>query len=65
MSTGENAGLSPEEQEARMTSFGKRTPMGRAGAPDDIAEAILYLASDASRYVTGQEIVVDGGYLVR
>jgi NAD(P)-dependent dehydrogenase (short-subunit alcohol dehydrogenase family) len=37
-------------------------PMGRLGEPDDIAEAALYLASEQSRYVTGAEIVVDGGY---
>jgi NAD(P)-dependent dehydrogenase (short-subunit alcohol dehydrogenase family) len=35
------------------------------GEPEDIAEAILYLASDASRYVTGSELVVDGGYTAR
>jgi NAD(P)-dependent dehydrogenase (short-subunit alcohol dehydrogenase family) len=37
-------------------------PMGRLGVADDIAEAVLYLASDAARYVTGAELVVDGGY---
>lgn len=37
-------------------------PMGRPGQADDIAAACLYLASDDGRYVTGTEIVVDGGY---
>ena len=65
MSTGERRGATPEQQEAAMASFGARVPMGRAGSALDIADAILYLASDESRYITGQEIVVDGGYLVR
>jgi len=39
-------------------------PMGRVGEPDDIADVILFLASPASRYITGQVIVVDGGLLV-
>ena len=39
--------------------------MRRAGSVDDIANAILFLASDEAAYITGQEIVVDGGYLVR
>jgi len=38
-----------------------RTPMGKLGEPDDIADAILYLASDAAKYVTGVILPVDGG----
>ncbi len=36
-------------------------PLGRIGAPDDVAYAVLYLASDESRFVTGAELKVDGG----
>ena len=38
-------------------------PMGRVGEPEDIADVILFLASEAARYVTGQVLVVDGGLL--
>ena len=38
-----------------------RTPIGRLGNADDIAYGMLYLASDESRYVTGAELVIDGG----
>jgi NAD(P)-dependent dehydrogenase (short-subunit alcohol dehydrogenase family) len=40
-------------------------PLGHLGEPDDIAYAILYLASDESKFVTGSELVVDGGYTAR
>ncbi len=65
MTTGERAGLGPEEQEKQLDGFARRVPMKRIGSQLDIAEAILYLASSESAYVTGQEIVVDGGYVVR
>lgn len=38
------------------------TPMGRLGTPEDLQGAAVYLASDASAYVTGHDLVVDGGY---
>ena len=41
-----------------------RHPIGRLGRPDDIAYMVLYLASDESTFVTGTEMVVDGGYLM-
>lgn len=45
--------------------FASIQPLPRAGVPNDIAEAALYLASDAAAFVTGIELVVDGGYLVK
>jgi NAD(P)-dependent dehydrogenase (short-subunit alcohol dehydrogenase family) len=39
-----------------------RIPMSRIGEPREIAEAVLYLASDASSYITGHTLFVDGGY---
>jgi 3-oxoacyl-[acyl-carrier protein] reductase len=43
---------------------GEYIPMGRIGEPEDIADVIQFLASNAARYMTGQVVVVDGGLLV-
>jgi 3(or 17)beta-hydroxysteroid dehydrogenase len=50
-----------EEERAKALS---RHPIGYLGEPDDIAYMVLYLASDESKFVTGSEMVVDGGYLM-
>lgn len=47
-----------------MRKYCEKIPMGRTGLPDDLASTVVYLASDASGYVTGQELYVDGGWLV-
>jgi 3-oxoacyl-[acyl-carrier protein] reductase len=47
--------------EADIESMAKCIPLGKLGAPHDIANAMLFLASDEAAYITGQTIVVDGG----
>jgi NAD(P)-dependent dehydrogenase (short-subunit alcohol dehydrogenase family) len=48
------AGLNPAD-------LGSQTPLGRVGRPDEVAAAILFFASDASSFITGQTLSVDGG----
>jgi 3-oxoacyl-[acyl-carrier protein] reductase len=55
--TAMTAKISPEAREALL----KQIPLGSLGQPDDVANAVLFLASPAARYITGQVLSVDGG----
>jgi NAD(P)-dependent dehydrogenase (short-subunit alcohol dehydrogenase family) len=57
------SGMNLEEADAFLKQVEQANAIGRIGRPEEVAAAVVYLASDASSYVTGTTIVVDGGYL--
>ena len=57
-----NIGGGHAQDPARQKAVGRMIPMHRVGFPDDVHGLALFLASPASGYVTGQEIIIDGGW---
>lgn len=57
--------MSPEQAEAFQARVLASIPMGRMGEPREIAHGCLFLASDESSYMTGSELVIDGGYTAK
>jgi len=55
-------GIFDKQPESFVERYSQKTPLGRMGRPDEIVGAVMYLASDASTYVTGENIMVDGGW---
>ncbi|HVV20694.1 MAG TPA: SDR family oxidoreductase [Pseudonocardiaceae bacterium] len=59
--TRSSLGTVSDDVAATMKAMAEQNPLGRLGAPEDIARTVAFLASDDAAYVTGQEIVVSGG----
>lgn len=53
--------VSPEDPSAAEAGFAQAIPLARVGRPEEAAEAVLWLCSDAASYVTGHSLIVDGG----
>jgi NAD(P)-dependent dehydrogenase (short-subunit alcohol dehydrogenase family) len=58
------AANSPGGVEGSIKAEGEKIPMGRMGTPEEIASGILFLASDESSYITGLEMIIDGGKII-
>lgn len=46
-----------------LAELAEETPLGRNGTPEDVAEAVRFLASDRAAFITGQDLPVNGGFL--
>lgn len=57
-------GISDNQDEVFVANYEKKVPIGRMGKPDDIAPVVSFLLSEEAKYITGHNLVVDGGWTV-
>jgi len=65
LTTGFQAMIDPAISDEFFKERASTIPLGRMGTPEEVANSILFLASDESSYITGIELVIDGGYIIR
>lgn len=58
-------GVSAEDEQKRIERMSKSIPIGRLAEPEEVGELVLFLASEESKYITGAEIVIDGGNIIQ
>ena len=58
-----NARRDPEGVDAALKRYGKSHPLGRIGRPEEVANVVLFLASDSASFMTGENVCVDGGLM--
>jgi NAD(P)-dependent dehydrogenase (short-subunit alcohol dehydrogenase family) len=56
-----NTGLTAAQAKQAAAQYATQIPMGRSGKPEEIADAVTFLASDESSFITGVDLAVDGG----
>lgn len=54
-------GLDPEQRQGLLGYLASQVPMGRLGTPEEVAKAVVFLASSDSSFITGIELFIDGG----
>lgn len=57
-------GIFDNQNETFVANYEKKVPMGRMGKPDDIAPTVSFLLSNEAKYITGQNLIVDGGWTI-
>ena len=55
----------PQNPDQALAEWGRKHPLGRIGRPDEIAEVVLFLASERASFITGEYVCVDGGLMAK